>query len=101
MWRGRGDLVPWVVGALLAIVTARLVPANGSSLLAGWAAASPGRWSNCEAAAMSVESLLAILGMAIVTFAIRAGGFLIAGRLPSTGWSRHGCVTFPAPCWPR
>jgi predicted branched-subunit amino acid permease len=26
MWRGRGDLVPWIVGALVAIVVARLVP---------------------------------------------------------------------------
>ncbi len=26
MWRGRGDLVPWLVGGLLAIVTARYVP---------------------------------------------------------------------------
>jgi len=42
---------------------------------------------------MSLESWLTILGMALITFAIRAGGFLIAGRLPSTGfvatWLRH------------
>ena len=42
---------------------------------------------------MSVESLLAILGMAAVTYAIRAGGLLIATRLPSTGfialWMRN------------
>ncbi len=42
---------------------------------------------------MSVEALLAILGMAAVTFAIRAGGFLLASRLPATGfvasWMRH------------
>jgi branched-subunit amino acid transport protein len=42
---------------------------------------------------MSVETLLVILGMAAVTFAIRAGGFLIAERLPSTGfialWMRN------------
>lgn len=42
---------------------------------------------------MSVESLLAILGMAIVTYAIRSGGFLIATRLPTTGfvalWMRN------------
>jgi len=42
---------------------------------------------------MSLESWLTILGMALITFAIRAGGFLIAERLPSTGfvaiWLRH------------
>lgn len=42
---------------------------------------------------MSLESLFAILGMAAVTYAIRAGGFLIAERLPSTGfvaqWMRN------------
>ena len=26
MWRGRGDLLPWIVGALLAIVTERYIP---------------------------------------------------------------------------
>lgn len=42
---------------------------------------------------MSAEALLAILGMALVTFAIRAGGYLVANRLPATGfiaaWLRH------------
>jgi uncharacterized membrane protein len=42
---------------------------------------------------MSLEALIAILGMAAVTYAIRAGGFLLASRLPSTGfvasWMRH------------
>lgn len=42
---------------------------------------------------MSADALLAILGMAAVTYAIRAGGFLIAERLPSTGfialWMRN------------
>jgi uncharacterized membrane protein len=42
---------------------------------------------------MPLESLVTILGMALVTYAIRAGGFLIAERLPSTGfvalWLRH------------
>lgn len=28
MWRGRGDLVPWIVAALVAIATARLAPGN-------------------------------------------------------------------------
>ena len=42
---------------------------------------------------MSPDALLAILGMAAVTYAIRAGGFLIAERLPTTGfialWMRN------------
>jgi branched-subunit amino acid transport protein len=42
---------------------------------------------------MSLEALIAILGMAAVTFAIRAGGLLLANRLPSTGfvanWLKH------------
>lgn len=42
---------------------------------------------------MSLEALLAILGMAGVTFAIRAGGLLLANRLPTTGfvasWMKH------------
>jgi predicted branched-subunit amino acid permease len=28
MWKGRGDVVPWVAGALIAIVTSRLVEGN-------------------------------------------------------------------------
>ena len=28
MWRGKGDLVPWLVAALVAVATARLVPGN-------------------------------------------------------------------------
>lgn len=42
---------------------------------------------------MTPESLLAILGMALVTFGIRAGGYLLADRLPAEGfvaaWLRH------------
>lgn len=42
---------------------------------------------------MSLESLLAILGMALVTYLIRAGGFLLASRLPTAGfvanWMKH------------
>ena len=42
---------------------------------------------------MSLEALLTILGMAAVTFAIRAGGLLLADRLPRSGfvaaWMRH------------
>jgi uncharacterized membrane protein len=35
---------------------------------------------------MSPEALITILGMALVTFAIRAGGLLVANRLPQTGF---------------
>lgn len=35
---------------------------------------------------MSPEALVTILGMAVVTFAIRAGGLLLADRLPRTGF---------------
>jgi uncharacterized membrane protein len=42
---------------------------------------------------MSPETIIAILGMAAVTYAIRAGGFLIAERLPTAGffalWMRN------------
>lgn len=42
---------------------------------------------------MSLEALLTILGMAGITFAIRAGGLLLADRLPRTGfvaaWMKH------------
>ncbi len=42
---------------------------------------------------MSLESLITILGMAAITYAIRAGGLLLANRLPTSGfvaaWMRH------------
>jgi uncharacterized membrane protein len=42
---------------------------------------------------MFSDPLLAILGMAAVTLAIRLSGYLLADRLPSTGfvaaWMRH------------
>ena len=42
---------------------------------------------------ISTQSLLAILGMALVTFAIKAGGLLLANRLPQHGfaaaWLKH------------
>lgn len=41
----------------------------------------------------SPEALLAIFGMALVTFAVKAGGLLLATRLPRAGfaaaWLRH------------
>ncbi len=42
---------------------------------------------------MSLEALITILGMAAVTYAIRAGGLLLANRLPESGfvarWMKH------------
>ena len=42
---------------------------------------------------ISPEAVFAILGMALVTFAIKAGGLLLASRLPTEGfaaaWLRH------------
>lgn len=42
---------------------------------------------------MNTDALLAILGMAVVTYGIRAGGLMLATRIPSTGfiaaWLRH------------
>ncbi len=35
MWRGRGDILPWLVAALAAIVTARLVEGNWHILVGG------------------------------------------------------------------
>ena len=41
----------------------------------------------------SPEALIAILGMALVTFAVKAGGLLLANRLPRDGfaasWLKH------------
>jgi uncharacterized membrane protein len=41
----------------------------------------------------SPEALIAIFGMALVTFAVKAGGLLLANRLPRDGfaaaWLRH------------
>lgn len=42
---------------------------------------------------MRTEALVAILGMALVTYATRAGGFWLLGRVPVTprvaSWLRH------------
>jgi predicted branched-subunit amino acid permease len=35
MWKDRGDLAPWIVAALAAIVTAKLVPGNWSIIVGG------------------------------------------------------------------
>lgn len=55
---------------------------------------------------MPLDSLLTILGMALVTYLIRAGGLLVANRLPQTGfvadWMKHlpgavlAALVFPA-----
>ncbi len=47
---------------------------------------------------MSAESLLAILGMAAVTYAIRAGGYLLATRLPESGSQTHSLSGAYARC---
>ena len=42
---------------------------------------------------ISPEALIAIIGMALVTFAVKAGGLLLANRLPRDGfaasWLKH------------
>jgi branched-subunit amino acid transport protein len=42
---------------------------------------------------MALDALLAIFGMALVTYAIRAGGLAVANRLPREGfvaaWMKH------------
>ena len=42
---------------------------------------------------MSLEALITILGMAAITYAIRAAGLLLANRLPTQGfvanWMKH------------
>jgi uncharacterized membrane protein len=42
---------------------------------------------------MTLDAHLTILGMAVVTYAIRAGGLLVANRLPTDGfvarWMKH------------
>lgn len=35
MWKGKGDLVPWLVGALVAIAAARLIPGSWYILIGG------------------------------------------------------------------
>ncbi|MDF2983638.1 MAG: AzlC family transporter permease [Devosia sp.] len=35
MWRGRGDLVPWIVGALAAILTSKLIEGNWYIIVGG------------------------------------------------------------------
>lgn len=35
MWKGRGDIVPWLVAALVAIISARLVPGSWYIILGG------------------------------------------------------------------
>ncbi len=53
----------------------------------------PGPLQKDGAMLTSPEALTAILGMALVTFAVKAGGLLLANRLPQTGfvaaWLRH------------
>ncbi len=37
MWKGKGDLVPWIVAALVAIASARLIPGNWYIIIGGLA----------------------------------------------------------------
>lgn len=37
MWKGRGDLVPWIVAALVAIATSRLIEGNWYIIVGGLA----------------------------------------------------------------
>jgi uncharacterized membrane protein len=43
----------------------------------------------------STEALVAILGMALVSFAIKAGGLLLANRLPRDGFAAHWLKHIP------
>ena len=95
MWKGKGDLLPWLVAALVAIVSAKLVPGSWYIIFGGIAGSLAGAIAEgMKRRADSVlKSLAAILGMALVTFAIKAGGLLLANRLPREGfaaaWLRH------------
>lgn len=44
---------------------------------------------------MSPDALVTILGMAAVTFGIRAGGLLVASRLPQTGFAARFMRNIP------
>jgi predicted branched-subunit amino acid permease len=35
MWKGRGDLVPWIVAALASIAAAKLIPGNWYIVIGG------------------------------------------------------------------
>ena len=35
MWKGKGDLIPWLVAALAAIVSAKLIPGNWYIIIGG------------------------------------------------------------------
>jgi uncharacterized membrane protein len=45
---------------------------------------------------MSADSLLAILAMAVATYATRIGGILLGGYLPNTGRVRQALDALPA-----
>ncbi len=44
---------------------------------------------------MPLDALLTILGMALVTYLIRAGGLLVANRLPESGFVAHWLKHLP------
>jgi uncharacterized membrane protein len=45
---------------------------------------------------MSADNLLAIVAMAVVTYATRIGGMLLGGHLPRTGRVRQALDSLPA-----
>lgn len=45
MWKGRGDLVPWLVAALTAILSARLIEGSWYILIGGLAGSLAGAWA--------------------------------------------------------
>src|SRR5690606_32609709 len=60
---------------------------------AAWRGAWPALWWRCASMHTTPEAVIAILGMALVTIAVKASGLLLADRLPREGfaaaWLRH------------
>lgn len=46
MWKGKGDLLPWLVGALVAIISAKLIPGSWYILIGGIAGSLAGAISD-------------------------------------------------------
>jgi len=80
MWQGRASLLGWVVAAVVAVAAARWLPGVWYILLGGLAGSLAGR---C-AMQTSSAALVAILGMAVVTYATRASGLWLMTRMPSS-----------------
>lgn len=54
MWRGRGDLIPWLVAAVVAVGTAKLVPGNWYIITGGLAGSFAGAMVEMQGARKSV-----------------------------------------------